>query len=160
MWPFNLLGWLFEKPDQTSYLGYEPKADPVYESVVVIPEKPMITVTYEVRVVAADGQVTLELEKDKQTYVPAADGTVEVTTLARDPEGRTVLADVTEVVYNPVTEEATVYAETDLDLSEGWKIDAIVEAAVEDGWASNGVEYHGCCKGPCEKSDPPLAEDE
>ncbi len=159
MWPFNLLGWLFQKPDQTSYLGCSPKVKPVFESVVVIPERPMITVTYKVLVVAADGQVTLELEKDKQTYVPDSDGTVEVTTLARDPEGRTVLADVTEVVYNPVTEEATVYAETDLDLRDGWKIDAIVEAAREDGWAPDyATEYHGC-KGPCTK-DLPVAEDE
>lgn len=114
------------------------------------PEVPMVTVVYKARIVAADGTADLELEAERQFFVPREGDAVAVTTCVSKPDNNEVQAVVQEVVYDPVLEVATVFAETDLDLREGWGIDCIVQGALQDGWVIYGdVEYHGCCKGLC-----------
>lgn len=115
-----------------------------------IREESMILVVYKLFVVTADGRACLVLEKDKQTFIPRVDDTIFLTSLCNRLEDPNIEADVTEVDFDPVQEVATVFAATDLDLSDGFKIDEIVTSAVEDGWSVYGeVEYHGGCKGVC-----------
>lgn len=113
-------------------------------------EVPMVTVVYNVRVVTADGTADLELEKTKETFVPREGDSLHVTTCVKRPDENEIEAVVQDVSYDPVQEVVTVYAETDLDLRDGHKIDCIVESAQEDGWElEEAIEYHGCCKGLC-----------
>lgn len=141
-----------------------PRAPVKVRGVDPILEAPMISVVYKLFVVTADGRVCLFLEKDKQTFIPRIDDTIFLTTLVDRLENANIEADVTEVEYNPIEEVATVFASTDLDLADGFKIDEIVVSATQDGWAvDDEVEYHGCCKGICygglaTKCDPKTCE--
>lgn len=120
-------------------------------------EVPMITTVFKVRVTTADGFADLTMERDKQSFVPRADDTLHVT-VCPCSEDAVIEADVVEVVYDPNEEVAEVRAATDLDLADGYKIEAIVEAARQDGWELDGdVEFHGCCKGlcPCDVAKKP-----
>lgn len=122
--------------------------------VPVLPEEtPVVDVVYKVKVVTADGEANLYLDLNKQTFVPRVDDTVYVTTCVGCGEDKEVEADVGEVLYDPVAEQVTVFAATDLDLKDGYQIDCIVAQAKEDGWELDGdVDYHGCCeKGYCKK---------
>ncbi len=113
-------------------------------------EVPMVTVVYKVRVVTADGTVDLELEKNKETFVPREGDSLHVTTCVQRADDNEIGAVVQDVEYDPIQEVVTVYAETDLDLRDGYKVDCIVESAQEDGWELDGdIDYHGCCKGLC-----------
>lgn len=120
----------------------------------IVPEEiPVVDVVYKVKVVTADGEANLELDLNKQTFVPREDDTLHVTTCVGCGDDGDVEADVTEVLYDPLAEQVTVFASTDLDLKDGHKIDCIVQAAKADGWELDGdVDYYGCCeKGYCKK---------
>ncbi len=107
-------------------------------------EVQMITVEYRIRVTAADGYVNLEMEKDKQVFVPRVDDTIDVVDVVQKPDNNTVYADVVEVIYDVTNETVIVHAETGLDLSRWVKIDQIVESALADGWTiCGGIQMHG-----------------
>lgn len=116
-------------------------------------EVPVVDVLYKVKVVTADGEAHLFLDLNKQTFVPRVDDTLHVTTCVGCGGDKDVEADVVEVLYDPAAEQVTVFADTDLDLKEGHRIDCVVQQAKEDGWELDGdVDYHGCCeKGYCKK---------
>ncbi len=117
-------------------------------------EEPMVTVVYKALVVTHDGTAKLELEVEKQIFVPREGESVHITTCVKRADDEADIEGVVQdVTFDPVQEVATVFIETDLDLRDGHKIDCIVESAEGDGWVlEDTVDYHGCCKGlcPCE----------
>lgn len=140
----KLLGW----KKRTQVL-----AQPVEHNTILEPnqaqELSMISVNYTVEVVAADGKVKLTYEAEKHTFIPRIDDTIHLTFFPSTDDF--ITADVVEVLFDPINEHATVYGNTDLDLSTYYSIDEIVKESVQNGWSIDGaIQYHcgkkSCCK--------------
>ncbi len=111
-------------------------------------EVPMFNVVYKARVVTNDGHANLRLDCNKQWFIPRSDDSVTITSYPLDADNEDIIADVIDVIWDPVLEEATVHVCTDLELSNGYKIDQLVINAKNDGWdLEDDIEYYGCQKG-------------